>query len=53
LVTRDESEDLRTGVTDGKTKTPSSKHFLNKGFSGKDKEKRHWKSREAEYHLGH
>jgi len=52
LVTRDGSEDLRTGVTeqifyiDGKP--PSSKPFLNKRYGGKNKEKRHWKSKEAE-----
>lgn len=56
MVTRDGSEDLRTGVTeqishtDGKT--PSSKHFLNKRYRGKNKERRHWKSKEAEIPSG-
>jgi len=31
---------------------PLSKHFLNKRYSGKNKEKRYWKSREAEIPFG-
>lgn len=36
--------------TDGKT--PSSKHFLNKRYRGKNKERRYWKSKEAEIPSG-
>jgi hypothetical protein len=52
LVTRDESEDLRTEVTEHifhiEGKTPSSKHFLNRRYNGKNKVQRQWKSKEAE-----
>jgi hypothetical protein len=56
LATKDESVDLRTGVTEHifhtEGKTPSSKHFLNRRYIGKNKVKRQWKSKEADIPSG-